>query len=168
MTDTATPKSANEATGATNGMPAKTAAVREAIGQGFDTAKETAGAAIETVRDAAATAARKTADGIDSSPLSVLAGGLAVGVIAGALLPKTAKEAELLGPVGKRLTEGAAAAARAAKEAGQQELIAAGISSDAARQQVNKLLDSVASAVKTAGDAAAKAARPDKPEKPAI
>ena len=140
----------------------KTGAIRDVIDQGIDTARATATDTLKTVRETAAVAARRTADGIDGNPLSVLVGGLAVGVLAGALLPKTDRETSLLGPVGKRLTEGASAAARAARDAGQAELVSAGISSSAAREQVGKLFDTVVSAVKNAGDAAAKTTRPDK------
>lgn len=127
-------------------------------------ASQVATSAIDSVIDSAQAAARRTAQGIEGNPLAVLAGGIAAGVLAGALLPRTERETELLGPVGKRLTEGATAAARAARDAGTAELIAAGISRDAARAQVGKLIDGVMTAVKTAGDAAATAtkATPDK------
>ncbi|MBA3880570.1 MAG: hypothetical protein C0500_12740 [Sphingobium sp.] len=117
------------------------------------------GQAIDTVRETAAETARRTADTIEGNPLSVLVGGLAVGVLAGALIPKSAREVEALKPVGKRLTQGAGMAARAARDAGLAELAAAGISRDAAREQMRKLVGSVVDAAKSAGDAAAKAAR---------
>ncbi len=123
------------------------------------TASQAAATAIDTVIDTAQAAPRRTAQGIDGNPLAVLAGGIAVGVLAGAMLPRTDRENELLGPVGKRLTEGAAAAARAARDAGTAELMAAGISREAARAQVGKLIDGVMTAVKTAGDAATTAAK---------
>jgi hypothetical protein len=128
------------------------------------TAGKVATGAIDSVIDTAQSAARRTVDGIEKNPLAVLAGGLAVGVIAGALLPRTDRETEMLGPVGKRLTEGATMAARAARDAGTAELIAAGISRDAARAHVGKLVDGVMTAVKTAGDAAAKATKASAPE----
>lgn len=117
------------------------------------------GQAVETVRETAAETARRTADTIEGNPLSVLVGGLAVGVLAGALIPKSTREVEALKPVGKRLTQGAGMAARAARDAGLAELAAAGISKDAARVQMRKLFGSVVDAAKSAGDAAAKAAR---------
>lgn len=163
MTDSTTPTtSAAEPARAGDTAASGTQAVRAAIGQGIETARETASDALKSARETAAVAARRTADGIEGNPLTVLVGGLAVGVLAGALLPKTARESELLGPVGKRLTDGATAAARAARDAGQQELVAAGISSTAAREQVGKLFDSVVGAVKNAGDAAAKTVRTEK------
>lgn len=123
-------------------------------------ATQAASTALDGVIDTAQAAARRTAEGIESNPLAVIAGGIAVGVLAGALLPRTERETEMLGPVGKRLTQGATAAARAARDAGTAELMANGISRDAARAQVGKLIDGVMTAVKTAGDAATKAAAP--------
>lgn len=125
------------------------------------------GQAIETVRETAAKTARRTADAIEGNPLSVLVGGLAFGVLAGALLPKTQREGEILKPVGKRITQGAGMAVKAARDAGLSELAAAGISRAAARAQVNKLFDSVVGAAKSAGDAAAKAATAKEREKDA-
>jgi len=116
----------------------------------------------DKVRDTAAQAARRTADSIEGNPLSILVGGIAFGVLAGSLLPRTERETELLGPVGKKLAEGAGAAARAARDVGKVELVNAGISSTAAREQIQKLADNLVGVVKAAGDAAAKAAKPEK------
>lgn len=140
-----------------NPAPAKTASA--GVKSVIDNATQAASHAVETVVDTAQVAVRRTADSIDSNPLAVLAGGIAVGMLAGALLPRTERETEMLGPVGKRLTEGATAAVRAARDAGTAELIAAGISRNSARAQVGKLVEGVVSAVKTAGDAAAQSAK---------
>jgi hypothetical protein len=102
--------------------------------------------------------ARRVSEALDGYPLAVLAGGLAIGALAGAVLPRTERESELLGPIGKRLTDGATAAARAARDAGKAELDEAGVSRDAARAQINRLIDGVLSAAGSAGEAAAKAA----------
>ncbi len=152
MTDPAAP--ANDTAPSTSPTP------RDAVVQNIETARETVTGALKTARESAADAARRTVEGIEGNPLSVLVGGIAVGVLAGALLPKTARETDLLGPMGKKITEGAAAAARAARDAGKAELVEAGISSDAARAQVDKLINTVMGAVKSAGDAATKAAKP--------
>jgi len=117
---------------------------------------------IETVRDTAQQAVRRTVESIEDNPLSVLVGGIAVGVLAGALLPRTDRETQLLGPVGRTISQGAVAVVKAARDAGAAELVAAGISRGAAREQASKLLDGVIGAVKTAGSAAAKAATPEK------
>jgi hypothetical protein len=60
----------------------------------------------------------------------------------------------LLGPVGKRLTGVAAGAAEAARDAAKAELGSIPLSKDAARTQVSNLIDQVAKAVSSAGEAA--------------
>ena len=110
-----------------------------------------------TAYDRASDAARKAVEGIDANPLGILVGGLAVGVLAGALIPRSAKEKELLAPVGQRLHATARAAADAAKEVAKSELQNRGLTADAGRDQVRSLLAGVGQALATAGSAAAKA-----------
>ncbi|OYY89182.1 MAG: hypothetical protein B7Y45_13190 [Sphingomonas sp. 28-66-16] len=165
MTDSqSTPSIPPQRTGKPAASPARKAVpkLRETIGDGIDTARDAASTALDMARETAASAARRTADGIEGNPLSVLVGGLAVGVLAGALLPKTEREADLLGSTGRKLNEAAVAAARAARDAGKAELVSAGISSEAARAQAGKIVESLMSAARSAGDAAAKTALPEK------
>lgn len=103
-------------------------------------------------------ATRRTAAAVESNPLGILVGGLAVGALAGALLPRSDKEKELLAPVGKRLGDAARSAAEAAKEAGRAELQNRGLTADAGRDQVKSLLSGFGKALATAGTAGAKAA----------
>lgn len=114
--------------------------------------------AIERARDTASDTARRTVAGIEANPLGILVGGLAVGVLAGALVPRSARERELLAPVGKRIGDSARAAAQAAREAGQGELANAGLTADAGRDQVKSLLSGLGKALATAGTAAVKSA----------
>ena len=95
---------------------------------------------------------------MEANPLAVLAGGAAIGILAGAVLPRTERESDMLGPVGKRLTAAASAAAAAARDTGFEELEAHGISGKAARAQIGQLLDGVVQAASSAGEAAASAA----------
>ena len=98
--------------------------------------------------------AERAGKAIETNPLAVVAGGIAIGLAAGALLPKTKRETELLGSVGKRLTGVAAGAVEAARDAAKAELGSLPLSKDAAKAQVSKLIDQVAKAVSSAGDAA--------------
>jgi ElaB/YqjD/DUF883 family membrane-anchored ribosome-binding protein len=98
--------------------------------------------------------AERAGKAIETNPLAVIAGGIAIGLAAGALLPKTKRETELLGSVGKRLTGVAAGAAEAARDAAKAELGSLPLSKDAAKAQVSKLIDQVAKAVSSAGEAA--------------
>ncbi len=125
----------------------------------YQDARERATDAYESSVEATRHAAHRAADAIDSNPLGVLAGGLALGVLAGALLPRTAKEKELLAPLGRKLSATAQQAFAAAKEAGKQELDNAGLTPGAAREKGRSVLDGVAKALSTAGTAAAQSAR---------
>ena len=113
--------------------------------------------ALDTTRQTARDAARRTAEGIEANPISVLVGGVALGVLAGALIPRTEQESKLLAPVGKRLTDTATGAAQAARDAGKAELDSLGLNKEAARDQVGKVIDGVIKALASAGAAAAKA-----------
>lgn len=108
---------------------------------------------------AASDAARRAGQSLEANPLGILVGGLAVGAIAGALLPRSAREQELLAPVGKRLSTSARAAIDAAKEAGRTELESRGFTRDAGQEQVKNLLGGLGKALSTAGTAAVASAR---------
>ncbi|SFP63624.1 hypothetical protein [Sphingomonas rubra] len=108
-----------------------------------------------TAKDAVERAGRQ----IDGNPLGIVVGGLAVGALVGALLPRSAREKELLAPVGKRLGETARQALAAAKEAGRQELDSAGLTPSAAKDRGRELLDGVGKALSSAGSAAAQSAK---------
>ena len=117
----------------------------------------------QSARDRAADAARRTADAarrtaesLESNPLGIVVGGLAVGVLAGALLPRSQKEKDLLAPVGKRLGDTARAAIDTAREQGRTELESRGFTKDAAQEQVKNLIGGLGKAVTSAGQVAAK------------
>lgn len=115
--------------------------------------------AVASVREAATDAAHNVAPGIDANPLLALLGGLAIGAIAGALVPRSDKERELLAPVGARVGDAARAAFDAAKTAGGGALDDAGLNQDGVRQQVAKLFEQLFQAAGSAGKAAFVAAR---------
>lgn len=58
--------------------------------------RESASHAYESTRESAATAAARASEGIEANPLAVLAGGIALGAILGALLPKSESEQKVL------------------------------------------------------------------------
>ena len=124
----------------------------------LESTKDKVFSALDASREKAGDAARRTAESIEGNPLGILVGGLAVGAIAGALLPRSDKEKELLAPLGRQLTDRAKAAVSAAKETGRSELADLGISRDAARSQAKGLLQGVSKALSHAGGAAVKGA----------
>jgi hypothetical protein len=92
-------------------------------------------------------------------PLLALAGGVVLGAVLAALLPRTRAEDKLLGKVGGRITESARVAADAAKDAGREKLSELNITRDAGASAVQSLVDGLREAAKTSGEAALGAVR---------
>ena len=120
--------------------------LRDRAGDAYDTARTAAIDAYETARDSAALAGKKTGDGIDEAPLIALAGGLAVGVLLAALLPRTDREDKLLGPIGERITGSAKNAVDAAKEAGREKMAELNLTRDAGTSALEKIIKGVSDA----------------------
>lgn len=120
---------------------------------GPDGAKPAAG--FEARKAEAREAAQRARDAIESNPLGLLAGGLAAGIIAGALVPRSERERQALGTLGARLAEGAIAAGAAARQSGKEQLSSALLSRDGAREGVAKVMESAVAAAKEAGTKAA-------------
>jgi len=81
-----------------------------------DQARQRAIESYEQARDNVAGASKKARESLSDSPLLALAGGIAAGALIAALLPRTDKETELVGPTAKRVKQTARAAADAARE----------------------------------------------------
>ena len=92
---------------------AETTAEESVLGK----ARERANLALMRTRESADALADRAADQVESTPLAAVVGGVAVGAIAGLLLPKTQQEVQLLGSLGQKINEGAISAAKAAGEA---------------------------------------------------
>lgn len=133
--------------------------LRDRAGHALEEARSRTEDAVDASREAAREAARQTIGAIDDNPLGMLVGGLALGVLVGAVVPRSQRERELLAPVGKRVALAGAAALAAAKEAGKSELDNIGLSKDAAREQVKSLFQGAIKAATRAGSAAAQAGR---------
>lgn len=121
--------------------------------------RDKASHAIESSRDRARDAAERASNVIDTNPIGMIVGGLAVGALAAALVPRGHRERELLAPMGRRVKSTAAAAFAAAKGAGQTELASLGISREAVREQAKSLFAGLAKAASSASSAAAKASK---------
>lgn len=145
-------------------------AIRDGIDDAYAKASKTAQSAVELTKDgveqarekvgdAYVSAQRRASDGIENSPLAMLLGGIAVGAVLGALLPRTEGETKVLGPVGERVRDAASEAIEAAKGAGRDKLDELGLSRDHARATVKSLLDGVIAAAGSAGAAALDASR---------
>lgn len=114
---------------------------------------------IKSSKQLASKAREKSSDSIDKNPFAILLGGLTLGALAGALIPKSAAEKKILGGAGKKLNEKARMMADAAKQAGMKKVDQMGINKDSARAQFRDLVSKASDAVKEAGKAAGDAAR---------
>ena len=114
---------------------------------------------VDATKDAAESVAKKASDQIDANPLAAVAGGLALGAIVGALVPRSQRERDLLSPIGGKLKEAAVEASQAAKSAGMAELDERGLTKDAVKDRGKNILDDIAKTLSTAGSAALKSAK---------
>jgi len=130
--------------------------VRESAADAYQAARVRTSAAYAAARESASRVGRRTADEVDANPMIALAGGLIVGALAAALLPRTRSEEKLIGAAGRRVTDKAREATRAAREAGRDQLDALGISREAARRKLDEFTDRAVSAVKGSNVTAAK------------
>ena len=104
-------------------------------------------------------AGRQANDAIDDAPLIALAGGLALGAILAAILPRSQTETRLLRPVGDKLTDSAKAAAEAAKEAGTSRLAELGLTREKGAETLRSIFEGASDAAKVSAQAAVSAAR---------
>ena len=141
------------------GTPPASGKTSEKLSAAYSASVDKAAEAIDTARQRAIDAARRTADGIDQNPVAVLVGGLALGAIVGALLPGTRKEAELLGPIGGKVGDAAKTAAQAARDTGLDKLDEIGLSRDNVREKISKIFDEALKVAGESGSAAAEAVR---------
>lgn len=116
------------------------------------------GQAGSTIREKAAAARSRASDmrsggasSIEQSPGLALVGGLVLGAIAAAVLPRTQRETQLLAPVGGKLSQSAKSAVQAARDASQSKLDELGINKESIGGAVKNLAGA-------AGDAAKRAA----------
>ena len=163
MTDAApSPIMTDAAPSPTSGsVPRKSPGVRAT--SAAKTVRTSAAKAVDATTETARDIARKTAESIEANPVAVLASGVALGVLAGAFLPRSAREATLLAPVGKRLADTARGAVDAARDTAKSELDILGLTRNAARDQVGKLIGDVVKALEVAGTAALTAAKASPP-----
>ena len=116
--------------------------------------REKAEASVAATRDVAKKAVEKSEETISSSPLAIVAGGAALGILIGALLPKSQAEGKYVGGAGRKINETAKTAYQAAKEASRDQISEMGLSNDNMRAQFKDLFGKAIEAAKTAMAAA--------------
>ena len=125
----------------------------------YETAATKSGELYANARAQAAVAGRRTADTVQNNPLTAVVGGLGIGMLIGALLPRTRRETELLGTYGSEITNRAREAAEAARAVGQEKLDELGFVKDTALETAEKVIDEAKTAASEAGAAAASKVR---------
>jgi len=147
-TDTRSTQSANNrgtgtGTGSdgANGGGGALSAVSTKAADAYQAARDRTSAAYSAARERAGSVGQRTAESIDAAPMAAVVGGLALGAIAGALLPKSEREGQLLGTAGRRLTNTARQAVQAAR--------------DASKEQIDGFTDRAVGALKSSADAVA-------------
>jgi hypothetical protein len=123
------------------------AAVGAGAADAYRTARERTATAYEEARASARSAGKRTLDGMEANPVAAVVGGLALGAIAAALLPKTRREEELLGDVGRRLNETARDAAKTATERGREQIVDLGLNREGVRRKLDEFTDRAIGAV---------------------
>ena len=113
----------------------------------------------ERAIDAYDGARERARDQVGGSPLLALGGGLALGALVAALLPRSKAEERMMGKVGSRITTSARDAFDAAKEAGRERLTELNITRDAGASAVQSLIDGLGEAARSSGQAAVDAVR---------
>ena len=133
--------------------------LRDRAADAYGGARERAIEAYDSARERAADAGTKAREGVGQAPLLALGGGLALGALLAAILPKTRAEDKLLRPYGEKITDGAKAAAEAAREAGREKLTELNITRDAGTSAVQSLFKGLGDAARVSGEAALGAVR---------
>ena len=123
---------------AKNRVREKTSAARGRASDAYGSARERASHAYGSARENASYARQRTADGIDGNPAAALIGGLALGALVAAILPRTRREEEMFGEYGRRLNDRAREAALAARDAGTSKLDEMGFNKDTAKQSLKR------------------------------
>jgi ElaB/YqjD/DUF883 family membrane-anchored ribosome-binding protein len=134
-------------------------AAKQKAAEALDKSRDAAARSVQSSKKLANKAVAKSTDTIDKNPLAIVVGGLALGVIIGALLPKSSREKELLGKTGQKMNARAREIAEAAKDAGTDKVNSLGLNGEAIREQFRDLVSKASEAVKAAGQAAGDAAR---------
>jgi ElaB/YqjD/DUF883 family membrane-anchored ribosome-binding protein len=124
------------------------AGVRQSAADAYDAARERTRAAFSTTRESVRGAGQRTADGIDANPVAAVLGGLALGAVIGALIPRTQREQDLLGGTGRKLNDAGRQALNAARDAGRKELDEIGVSREGIRRRLEEFTDKAVGAVR--------------------
>lgn len=130
------------------------AAAKKKAGEIYGKGRDAASRGAQNSKALAGKAKQKSGESIEANPLLTVAGGLALGAIVGALLPRSEREEKIMGKTGKKINDGARQAASAAKEAGKKTMAEVGLDAEHAKGQLKDIFGKANEAAKAAGTAA--------------
>ena len=107
---------------------------------------------VAVTRETALKAKTKSEETIQKSPLSVVAGGIALGAIVAALLPRTKAETKVVGAAGRAVNDAARKTYETAKEVAQEQAAELGFSSAGFQEQIKDWLGKLLEGVKSAAN----------------
>jgi ElaB/YqjD/DUF883 family membrane-anchored ribosome-binding protein len=143
-----------KAKNAREGVSTAYSAARDKASSAYDTAREKTSAAYGTARARASQGRARATTTLDENPVAVLVGGLALGALVGALLPRGRRETELLSGVGGRISDTTKRVTDAARESARETIDGYGLNADSALDKVNSLFETATKAVSSIGSAA--------------
>lgn len=150
---------ASTSTGKRTKIRETASAARGKASDAYNAARERTSRAYASARENASRARERTSEGIDGNPMAALIGGLALGGVLAAILPRTRREEELLGDYGRRINDRAKEAARAAKEAGKSKLDELGYNRETIKEKVQSLRSDAKEVASSAAQQARSTAR---------
>lgn len=133
---------------------AKTQTAKKSVTEAVSKAREKTSAAYDSARTRAAQGRVRASETLEENPVAALVGGLALGALVGALLPRSRREAELLEPVGERISETTKRVASAARDSARDTIESYGLNADAALRKVDSLFENATKAATSIGSAA--------------
>lgn len=146
----------------TAAVRARTESAKKSVTEAYSKAREKTSAAYGSARSRAAEGRAKASETLEDNPVAALVGGLALGALVGALLPRSRREAELLAPVGELINETTKRVAGAARDTARDTIESYGLNADAALQKVDSLFENATRAASSIGSAARGALQKDR------
>ena len=139
--------------------PTRAAKPRARVRATLDSGKDSVRKSADALKSRAVVALDSGVEAIDNSPLTAIAGALAVGAAAAALIPATRREIDTLGPLGTRARGALDQAFNAAKSAGADQLTTRGLTSAALSTGLGGVIGGIVKAALAASAAAGQEAR---------
>jgi len=123
MSDTRTETTGTgTSSGGSNGANSGGGRKKSRAAEAYESTRARTSASFAGVRERAADAGRRASEEIEAYPMAAVAGGIALGALVAAVLPRTEREAQLLGSVGTRINDAAREATRSAVDAGRAQV----------------------------------------------